>query len=88
MPAIELAKHLETLDTQTEVDEEQVDLLAIPGERLLTARISMQANLQEASQMFEDESVEALVVERMAVPGIHRVYGVLLPDTVERSYKF
>ena len=88
MPAIELAKHLEMVDTQAEAEEEQVDLLAIPGERLLTARISMQANLQEASQMFEDESVEALVVERMTVPGIHRVYGVLLPDTVERSYKF
>ena len=87
MPAVELAKHLETLDTQNTVTD-HIDLLEIPGERLRTARIGLQANLQQAWEVFEEEAVEALVVERMTAPGIFRVYGVLMPDTVEKSYKY
>ncbi len=86
MPAVELAKYLQILDAEDQ-GPGPIDLLTIPGERLRPARISLQANLHEASQLFEDDAVEALVVERMTVPGIFRVYGVLLRDTVEMTYR-
>ena len=45
-------------------------------------------SLQEAWALFEQSSTEALLVERMTAPGIVRVYGVLMPETVEKSYRY
>jgi hypothetical protein len=86
MPAVELAKYLESLSA--EGASTTIDLRQIPGERLLSQRIDLRANLQQAWEMFERDAVEALVVERMTAPGIHRVYGVLTRDTVERAYRY
>ena len=64
-----------------------IDLLAIPGERLQLQSIAVQANLQEAWNLFEQTSAEALVVERMTAPGIKRVYGIVTREILQRSYR-
>jgi len=87
MPAVVLARHLETLQSVGD-EEKRIDLLLIPGERLRTGHIDLQANLQEAWELFERDGDEALVVERITAPGATRVYGVLTPDTVEKSYRY
>ncbi len=87
MPAVALAKYLDSLGEAATIDG-SIDLMSIPGERLQTTRINLQANLQEAWALFEQATVEALVVERVTAPGIARIYGVLTRDTVERSYRY
>ncbi len=86
MPAVDLAKHLGTLDEEGG-EETTVDLMSIPGKRLEVDTIELQANLQEAWTRFNDTHAEALVVWRMTAPGIRRVYGILTQDTVEQSYR-
>lgn len=87
MPAVALAAHLETLPNDADADLE-IDLTAIPAERWQAQPIHLQASLQEAWERFEDDGVEALVVQRMNAPGISRSYGVLLPEMVERAYRY
>ncbi len=87
MPAVALAAHLETLPNDADIDLE-IDLTAIPAERWQAQPIHLQASLQEAWERFEDDGVEALVVQRMNAPGISRSYGVLLPEMVERAYRY
>jgi H+/Cl- antiporter ClcA len=86
MPAVELAKFLESPGNEDAA--EFIDLLRIPAARLEVASIHLQASLQEAWTLFEESTAEALIVERMTAPGILRVYGVLMPGTVEKSYRF
>lgn len=68
-------------------DAEQYDLLDIPGTRLQTAPIDMRATLQEAEELIGASGAEALYVTSRTVPGIERVYGVLRPDDIVRSYR-
>ena len=86
MPAVELAKHLESLGPGADAAQ-VIDLQEIPGERLQIGRINLQANLQEAWEMLDKQAVDALLVERVSAPGIDRIYGVLTPDKVESSYR-
>jgi H+/Cl- antiporter ClcA len=86
MPAVALARHLESLAADDEASH-AIDLLSIPGERMQTGRINLQANLDEAWQVFDKQAVDALLVERTSAPGIVRIYGVLTPDKVEKSYR-
>ena len=85
MPAVELARHLETLDADAAAED--IALMAIPGQRLQVESIALEASLQEAWTMFEEGGAEALVVRRTTAPGIQRVYGVLTREAVERSYR-
>ncbi|MCB1792074.1 MAG: chloride channel protein [Gammaproteobacteria bacterium] len=89
MPAADLARHLAADDVRNDSDpdaETTIDLLSIPGERLDAHNIEVQANLHEAWDMFEKTAAEALIVRRMTAPGIYRVYGIITPDRVEKSY--
>lgn len=85
MPAVELAKFIETPGGGDQADD--IDLLSIPADRYDIAAIDLQANLQEAWMAFEKGSAEAMLVRRMTAPGIYRVYGILTRDTVEKSYR-
>jgi len=87
MPAVDLARHMESMAGAGGVAP-TIDMLAIPGQRSQVGSINLQANLQEAWEIFERGEAEALVVERMTAPGIYRPYGVLTPDKVEKSYRF
>ena len=85
MPAVELAKYLQSPAHSPE--SAAIDLMAIPGKRLEVAQIELQASLQEAWALFQERRAEALVVQRMTAPGIRRVYGIITPETVEKSYR-
>jgi H+/Cl- antiporter ClcA len=63
------------------------DLLDIPGTRLQSAAVDMRANLQEAEELIAERGAEALYVVSRTVPGIERVYGVLTPEDIVRSYR-
>ncbi|MCW8904605.1 chloride channel protein [Sedimenticola sp.] len=83
MPAVDLVRFLKT---EEGVTVSQIDLLAIPGQRVDVAPIYLQATLQEALERL-DRGAEALYVERMTAPGIRRIYGVLTREQVESAYK-
>lgn len=85
MPAVELARYCESQELYDPADE--IDLVEMPAERLDAASIGLEANLHEAWTLFQQENAEALVVRRMTAPGIYRVYGVLTPDKVEKTYR-
>ncbi len=86
MPAVDLVKFLSSPDAGGA--DAMIDLMQIPAQRMQLARIHLQASLQEALSTFEESAAEALVVERMTAPGIFRVYGILLPETVDKSYRY
>jgi hypothetical protein len=85
MPAVELAKYLQSPAHSPE--SAAIDLMAIPAQRLEVAQIELQASLQEAWALFQERRAEALVVQRMTAPGIRRVYGIITPESVEKSYR-
>ena len=85
MAAVDLARFLQQEQSE---DAPEVDLMAIPGQRLEVAPINLQATLQEALQALDEAAVDALYVERMTAPGIHRIYGVLTRDAVESAYRY
>ncbi|NIP73179.1 MAG: chloride channel protein [Gammaproteobacteria bacterium] len=68
-------------------EAEEYDLLDLPGTRLQTAGIDMQASLQEALEIMTGTGAEALYVTRETVPGLPRVYGVLTRQNVETAYR-
>lgn len=68
-------------------DADTFDLREVPGSRLQASAIDMQASLQEARKMMQDTGAEALYVTRHTVPGVIRVYGVLLNEDIERGYR-
>ncbi len=85
MPAAHLARFLEAHES-ADMDE-TIDLLSIPASRWQVAAISLQANLQEAADLLEQHSVEALVVKRLTAAGGDKVFGVLTPEMVESAYR-
>ncbi len=68
-------------------DAASFDLRELPGARLQAAPIDMQASLQEARELMQESGAEALYVTRHTVPGVIRVYGVLLNEDIERGYR-
>ncbi len=82
MAAVDLARFLQEAD-----DSEPVDLLSIPARRMDVAAINLQATLQEALELLNRRTVEALYVERMTAPGIRRVYGVVTREQVDSAYR-
>jgi H+/Cl- antiporter ClcA len=84
MPSSHLAAYLESRGRE---EDQPIDLLAIPAQRLQAAVIGLQANLQEANHALARASVEALVVMRRSAAGPHRVYGALTPEMVESAYR-
>lgn len=90
MPAAELVRFLDarepTGDGVAEGDR-QIDLLAIPAQRLQLVPIALHANLDEAGKLFDESAAEALVVRRVTADGHYRVYGLITREIVERSYR-
>lgn len=85
MPAVELAKYLESRDPNSTVD--RVDLYAIPAARLQVEPVDLQANLHEAWSQLELAGVEALYVERTTASGGVRIFGVLTVDMIDKAYR-
>ena len=84
LSAVDLAKYLHANDA---AEDDRLDLLEIPAARQQLAGISMQANLQEAHVLLQQESVEALYVHGHSRARSKRIYGVLTPELVESAYR-
>jgi len=82
MPAVDLVRNL-----QDQPDAAELDLLAMPADRLTTASIDFQASLQEAQEEMHRSGAEALCVTRLTVPGLPRIYGVLTRDDILSGYR-
>ena len=89
LPVSELAKYLQTsTNSQHEATEDEIDLFEIPANRLQLSPISLQSNLQQAHEKFQ-QGAEALYVvfnEKQA-ENSSRIYGVVTKSMVDASYK-
>jgi chloride channel protein, CIC family len=85
MPAVELAKYIET---RSEDGPDSIDLLEIPALRWQVGSVHLQANLQEAYEILQSGTYEALFVERSMRKGEHHIFGVLSKNMVEKAYSF
>ena len=94
MPITELAKYLKAEEISEEGEEpekdvpDNLDLLEIPAHRLQLSPISLQSNLQQAHEKFE-QGAEALYVvfdEALAENSKH-IYGIITQDIVDSAYK-
>jgi hypothetical protein len=83
MPGIAVASALSLAPEAPEID-----LLAIPANRLELAPIHLQATLQEALDMMQSRAAEALYVQRIIAPGIMHIYGVLTRERIESAYRY
>ncbi len=92
MPVSELAKYLQMPiadenEDQAE-DERIIDLLEIPAKRLQLSPISLQANLQQAHEKFEQDAEALYVIFNEEQGGdSSRIYGVITEDMVEGAYR-
>ncbi|MFV8783491.1 chloride channel protein [Microbulbifer sp. SA54] len=73
-------------------EEEKIDLLRLPGERLELAPLSWRATLLEAQQLLESSGAGALYIGRdydQGNPGVldSDVAGIILPQHIERYYR-
>lgn len=87
MQAVDLVRFLQDTDEEPEIDS-RIDLMGIPGRRFEVAAVNLQANLQEALEILDRKGVNALYVERMALSGVHRIFGVMTRHSVETAYRF
>ena len=93
MPMVELAKYIKTLDLDEAVDIEQdpmLHLIEIPAKRLQIYPISVQASLQEAHMLIEKDHVESFMVvyqRDINDKDYRRIYGILTPRMIEKSYQ-
>lgn len=85
LPGIVLAGNLEIRAAGA---PDGIDLMKIPGRRLQLAPIHLHDTLQEALEILNKESTEALYVRRMTAPGIWRIYGILTREQIESAYQF
>ena len=65
------------------VDEANIHLLRMPGMRKDVASIDARATVEEAQQMLNSESVEALCVRRMNAPMTEAILGVITQDDID-----
>lgn len=84
MPAVELAKYMEVRES----DNDDIDLLSIPGQRWQAGPVNLQANCQEAYELIESGIHEALFVERPIRFGNRQIYGVISRNMVEKAYLY
>lgn len=85
--AVDLARHLQNKEEE-EGGIEEIDLMEIPAWREQVLPINLQATLQEALELLNKDPAEALYVERMNVPGISRIYGILTREQIESAYHY
>ncbi len=85
MPAIELAKYIETNKGK---ELEFINLLEIPALRWQVGSIHLEADLQEAYELLEKGNFEALFVERSTHSNKHYIFGVLSKNMVEKAYHY
>ena len=100
MAANDLARYvLELKERQAEKDKDEnegvarpvqaeIDLLAIPADRQDIASVYLQANLEEALDTMERESVDAVYIFRTIAPTADKIYGILTKEQIESHYSY
>lgn len=69
-------------------EDEALDLLEIPGQRLELAPIHLQATLSEAFDRLNDYGVDALYVQHTTAPMIQKISGIITRDAIENYYRY
>ena len=93
MPMVELAKYIKTLELEQSENLEQdpmIHLIQIPSKRLQIYPISVQASMQEAHILIEKDHIESFIVvyqQDIKDKNYRRIYGILTPRMIEKSYQ-
>ncbi len=83
-----LLEHDEALDGEVPPEDELIDLLEIPGQRLEMAPIGLQATLSEAFLKLQDSALGALYVVHGYRPKQQRISGIITRGAIERYYHY
>lgn len=83
-----LLEHDEALQGQAPPEDELIDLLEIPGQRLEMAPIGLQATLSEAFLKLQDDALGALYVVHGYRPKQQRISGIITRGAIERYYHY
>ncbi|UYF99952.1 MULTISPECIES: chloride channel protein [unclassified Halomonas] len=83
-----LLEHDEALDGKPPPEDELVDLLEIPGQRVEMAPIALQATLSEAFLKLQDNALGALYVVHGYRPKQQRISGIITRGAIERYYHY
>jgi len=87
MHAVDLARHMQNSEME-EGGTEEIDLMAIPAWRAQTAPIPLQASLQEALELLDEQLIESLYVESTSPVGKRQIYGILTREHIESAYHY
>ena len=68
-------------------DQENIDLMEIPAMRKDLVKTSVVASLQDALELLEQSSREALYVTGTKGVGNEKIYGVLTKEDIEKAYR-
>ncbi|WP_311064402.1 chloride channel protein [Halomonas sp. DWK9] len=83
-----LLEHDEALNGEAPPEDELIDLLEIPGQRLEMAPIGLQATLSEAFLKLQDSALGALYVVHGYRPKQQRISGIITRGAIERYYHY
>ncbi|WP_083007798.1 chloride channel protein [Halomonas sp. GT] len=83
-----LLEHDEALEGEAPPEDELIDLLEIPGQRLEMAPIGLQATLSEAFLKLQDNALGALYVVHGYRPKHQRISGIITRGAIERYYHY
>lgn len=83
-----LLEHDKALEGETPREDELIDLLEVPGQRLEMAPIALQATLSEAFLTLQADSLDALYVVHGNRPKHQRISGIITRDAIERYYHY
>lgn len=83
-----LLEHDEAIDGEAPPEDELIDLLEIPGQRLEMAPIGLQATLSEAFLKLQDSALGALYVVHGYRPKQQRISGIITRGAIERYYHY
>ncbi len=83
-----LLEHDEALQDEAPPEDEFIDLLEIPGQRLEMAPIGLQATLSEAFLKLQDDALGALYVVHGYRPKQQRISGIITRGAIERYYHY
>ncbi len=83
-----LLEHDKALYGEVPPEDELIDLLEIPGQRLEMAPIGLQATLSEAFLKLQDSALGALYVVHGYRPKQQRISGIITRGAIERYYHY
>jgi hypothetical protein len=72
----------------TAQQQEDIDLLKIPGQRYDSQQINMRATLQQALDLMEQKQVDALYVGTTHTEGDTVVHGIITRQVIESHYRY